>query len=226
MCESVHARRPQHISPGAAVGERGLHLINDEVEWKNLMQSLRVSGVSTNHAAKLLIIEYLQRNQKRDFDEPTIIEENSTETEDENRKVNISSLRQTFRNNVKAGYSKISKRRFSFDADVITKIRKSKSTLSLSDMSHVSVLTNECKQNSSENTYPDPIIQYQDDEDEDEDERSEITMSSLRQALCDNVKAGYAKLSQRRLSCVSLPDISHNSIYPDQYRQNIKAYLE
>ena len=47
----------------ASIGEKSLYLINDDSEWKKLKEHLRSSGIVTNHAAKLIIIEYLNRRE-------------------------------------------------------------------------------------------------------------------------------------------------------------------
>lgn len=49
----------------ATVGEKALYLLNDSSEWKKLMEHLRGSGISTNAAARLMIIDYLDSKQKQ-----------------------------------------------------------------------------------------------------------------------------------------------------------------
>ena len=50
----------------ASIGEKGLILLNDNDEWQKLMEHLRSTGVSTNHAARLLIVDYLNRTSSVD----------------------------------------------------------------------------------------------------------------------------------------------------------------
>ena len=44
-----------------SIAEKGLYLINDPQEWQKLKASMRASGIVTNGAAKLMIIEYLHQ---------------------------------------------------------------------------------------------------------------------------------------------------------------------
>lgn len=53
----------------ARIGEQGLLLINNDKEWRELMQSLRTSGISTNGAARAMILKYLHQKQKEEYDD-------------------------------------------------------------------------------------------------------------------------------------------------------------
>lgn len=43
-----------------SMGEMTLALLNDDKEWKKLMEHLRSSGVTTNNAARMMILSYFQ----------------------------------------------------------------------------------------------------------------------------------------------------------------------
>ena len=69
-----HQKQQQQTQPHpstsiASVGEKGLRLINNDDEWKTLMEHLKTSGVTTNAAARIMIIEYLSKKQEGEDDE-------------------------------------------------------------------------------------------------------------------------------------------------------------
>ena len=64
----IHQTKRRPSIHDGRIGEQGLILINNDQEWKTLMQNLRTSGISTNGAARAMILEYLQRKQQEQED--------------------------------------------------------------------------------------------------------------------------------------------------------------
>ena len=54
---------------GPSLGEKGLLLMNNVEEWENLKKSMRSSGITTNIAAKMMILNYLSKKSEEEIDE-------------------------------------------------------------------------------------------------------------------------------------------------------------
>ena len=77
MKHQIQPTTNHHLNvPNGSIGEQGLLLMNNQKEWNELKGSLRAAGISTNHAAKIVIIEYLQRKQEM------LVDFNANERED------------------------------------------------------------------------------------------------------------------------------------------------